>query len=113
MRRIEVGEIISRHDYVSLREEDHGVAVGVAVLKMDYLNLSAIHVQSQLIGKSDPREGERQIRNSRIVRGGHPLSHIVLANEDRRFPEIRIAARVVAMPMSVQHIFDRLVRDGL
>src|ERR1700722_822946 len=73
MRWIKIGEVISGQHYVVLREENHGVAIGVAMLKVNRVNVSAFHVQGELIGKRDCRERDGQVGNPGIMLGGHFL----------------------------------------
>jgi hypothetical protein len=67
MWRIKIREVVPCHHNIGLRKENNSIAVRVAVLKMHGMNLSANHVQSDLIGESNRGERFGQIRNSRIA----------------------------------------------
>src|ERR1051326_6407584 len=54
-----VEEIVAHVDHVGLREEDHAIAIGVAVGKMNGSNIFAIQVDGDFVFKGD--DGKRRL----------------------------------------------------
>src|SRR6185437_2884676 len=112
-----VKEIIAHMDDVGLREKDHAVAIGVSVGKVDGADVFSVQVDGNFIFKGDDRQRDfgcgRSVSESALAAGLEALAHVFLRDDGRLLAEMRIAAGVVAMPVGVDHEFDRLVCDAL
>jgi len=92
-------------DHIRFLKKHRAVAIGMPTSKMDRVNFTSIEVKSQFIRESNYRKRYRKIRDAAIIYGLHRFANIILRNDDGRLSKIRVAARMVSMPMRVQYIF--------
>src|SRR6185437_2872388 len=98
-----VEKIIAHVDYVGLGEEDHTIAVSMAVRKMNGPNVFTIQVDRDCVFKGD--DGQRRLvgglgfSEACLATGDQSLAHVLLGHDWGFLAEVRIAAGVVAMPV--------------
>ncbi len=105
-------------DDVRVPEVDHRVAVGVGRVHMVGVDLLAVEVERHGVGEGHDRQGRLWSRGDRLVErlheliDAHPLADVLVRDDQRaRLAEVLVAARVVAVPVGVEHEADRPVAD--
>ena len=111
--RVEVCKIIARLDDIGSGVEVNGISVRMTRGKMNAVDFTAVDVQCYLVAKSDTRIGRRWHRWEALAACLHPCPHIILRNNDGRTSKIPVRLRMIDMPVRVQYVFNRFVREGL
>ena len=117
-RKDAVEERIAHVDDVGVDEMDDRVSIGVGVLHVEGANLFAVPIERHRIAEGD--DGERV--RGRLLRplhhleeliGIHAFAHVLVGYDHRAgLAEVLVAARMIAVPVGVQHEAHRAVADG-
>src|SRR6476646_2257324 len=101
-------EIVPEMHDIRRAEEDHAVTIRVTVRKVNRTNVFAVEMYRQRIIERNHRQRffrrrwRRNVDGRQLLFGCEALTHIVV-RDDRRFWSKRdVAARVIAVPVSVQ-----------